>query len=127
MDIFRESKPRIADKLTKWLEFLTIRDSTDMMRFIVDNPSFGPIYNRAVDMMADREELLHMLLEMDEDIVASINLTNASRLKKREAELAEAQAKIDTLNSENVSLSSENDNLKKLLSMHGIDYSEGRI
>ena len=68
------------------LMFLSIRDVKEMVMFLSENPEFQPIYQRAVDMLADREELLLMfesILE-NEDIAGSINRTNESIIKRQE-------------------------------------------
>ena len=68
------------------LSFLSIRDVEEMMVFLSENPEFQPIYQRAIDMLADREELLLMFQSIfdNEDIAGSINRTNESIIKRQE-------------------------------------------
>ena len=60
-----------------------------MMVFLAEHPEFNEIYARVFEMLADRKELLKMLMEMsfEEDIVASINATNESLVKKYAAKI----------------------------------------
>ena len=84
LDVFRETRPRIARKLEKWMDFLSIRDVTEMMQFLAENPEFQPMYQKATEMLADRKELLNMFHSIfeNEDIAGSINLTNESIIKR---------------------------------------------
>ena len=91
LDKFREIRPRVAGELEKWLTFLSIQDVEEMMIFLSENSSFQPVYNCAILMTKDREGLMHMFTDLfeHEDIVASLNRTNESKIKRLEKELAE--------------------------------------
>ena len=91
LDKFREKMPRTMGELEKWLTFLSIRDVRDMVIFLSKNPSFQPVYDCAILMTKDREGLMHMLTDFfeREDIVASLNRTNETKIKKLKKELAE--------------------------------------
>ena len=86
LDVFRERRPHVAKLLENWMSFLSIRDVEEMMVFLSENPEFQPIYQRAVDMLADRKELLLMFQSIfdNEDIAGSINRTNESIIKRQE-------------------------------------------
>ena len=86
LDVFRERRPHVAKLLENWMSFLSIRDVEEMMVFLSENSEFQPIYQRAVDMLADRKELLLMFQSIfeNEDIAGSINRTNESIIKRLE-------------------------------------------
>ena len=86
LDVFRERRPHVAKLLENWMSFLSIRDVEEMMVFLSENPEFQPIYQRAVDMLADRKELLLMFQSIfeNEDVAGSINRTNESIIKRLE-------------------------------------------
>lgn len=99
LDKFREIRPRVAGELEKWLTFLSIQDVEEMMIFLSKNPSFQPVYNCAILMTKDREGLMHMFTDLfeHEDIVASLNRTNESKIKRLEKELAEKDSELAEL------------------------------
>ena len=86
LDVFRERRPHVAKLLESWMSFLSIRDVKEMVMFLSENPEFQPIYQRAIDMLADRKELLLMFQSIfdNEDIAGSINRTNESIIKRQE-------------------------------------------
>lgn len=102
LDKFREIRPHAAGELEKWLMFLSIQDVEEMMIFLSENPSFQPVYNCAILMTKDREGLMHMFTDLfeHEDIVASLNRTNESKIKRLEKELAEKDSKLAEKDSE---------------------------
>ena len=74
--------------------------------FLGEHPEFEEIYARAIEMMADRKELLGMLAEMmmEEDIFASLRRTNESiarkKIKKLEEEISESKKMIEERDAE---------------------------
>ena len=94
-DIFAETKPHVASELENWLDFLTIRMTDEMERFIEKHPEFSEIYVRTRAMMKTREDLLNEAAHMmyTEDIVESLKKTYATRAKKLERKVEE-QAKL---------------------------------
>ena len=72
-----------------------IRDAKQMMGFLADNPEFEVLYGRAVDMMADRSELMKMFESYfdNEDVIASMNMTNESIIRRLEKQLREQDDK----------------------------------
>ena len=95
LDIFAETKPHVASELENWLNFLTIRMTDEMERFIEKHPEFSEIYERTRAMMKTREDLLNEAAHMmyTEDIVESLKKTYATRAKKLERKVEE-QAKL---------------------------------
>ena len=102
LDKFRKNKPRVAGELEKWLTFLSIQDVEEMMTFLSENPSFQPVYDCAIIMTKDREGLMRMFTDFfeQEDIVASLNKTNESKIKRLENELAEQRNELAEQRSE---------------------------
>ena len=93
LDIFAETKPHVASELENWLDFLTIRMTDEMERFIEKHPEFSEIYERTRVMMKTREDLLNEAAHMmyTEDIVESLKKTYATRAKKLERKVEELQ------------------------------------
>ena len=102
LDKFRKNKPHAAGELEKWLTFLSIQDMTEMMGFLTENPSFQPVYDCAIIMTKDREGLMRMFTDFfeQEDIVASLNKTNESKIERLENELAEQRNELAEQRSE---------------------------
>ena len=75
-----------------------------MLMFIKENPGFQSVYDYATMMTKDRKGLLSMLSEYyeNENIVASLNKTNESMVKRLERENAELEGKIAELNDDNI-------------------------
>ena len=75
-----------------------------MLIFIKENPGFQSVYDYATMMTKDRKGLLSMLSEYyeNENIVASLNKTNESMVKRLERENAELEGKIAELNDDNI-------------------------
>ncbi len=48
LDVFKEEKPRIGEKIDTWLEFLTIQDTDKMEAFLKKNKSFQTVYERVI-------------------------------------------------------------------------------
>ena len=48
LDVFKNEKPRIGEKIDTWLEFLTIQDTDEMARFLEKNKSFQTVYQRVI-------------------------------------------------------------------------------
>ena len=48
LDVFKEEKPRIGEKIDTWLEFLTIQDTDKMETFLKKNKSFQNVYERVI-------------------------------------------------------------------------------
>ena len=92
-DVFAETKPHVASELENWLNFLTIRMTDEMERFIEKHPEFSEIYERTRAMMKTREDLLNEAAHMmyTEDIVESLKKTYATRAKKLERKVEELQ------------------------------------
>lgn len=86
-----------------------IRDAKQMMGFLADNPEFEVLYGRAVDMMADRSELMKMFESYfdNEDVIASMNMTNESTIRRLEKQLSEQSAEIERLKRELAEAKSE--------------------
>ena len=93
LDIFAETKPHVASELENWLNFLTIRMTDEMERFIEKHPEFSEIYERTRAMMKTREDLLNEAAHMmyTEDIVESLKKTYATRARKLERKVEELQ------------------------------------
>ena len=96
LDVFRKSKPHVVGKLEKWLNFLSIRDTDEMARFLVDNPTFAKLYKCGILMLQSREGVLRMLNQIifEEDVLASLERTNKSIIKRMKRELEEAKSEI---------------------------------
>ena len=92
-EIFAETKPHVASELGNWLDFLTIRMTDEMERFIEKHPEFSEIYERMRAMMKTREDLLNEAAHMmyTEDIVESLKKTYATRARKLERKVEELQ------------------------------------
>ncbi len=48
LDVFKEEKPRVGEKIDTWLEFLTIQDTDKMETFLKKNKSFQTVYERVI-------------------------------------------------------------------------------
>lgn len=107
LDVFKEKNPRAAGELEKWLKFLSIESTDEMKTFLRANPSFQSVYDCAIIMLKDREELLRMISDFwaKEDVIGSINLTNESIIK----ELQEVKEKLKESETEKEKLLQEND------------------
>ncbi len=94
LDVFKEKNPRVAGELERWLTFLSIEDVEEMNQFLFENPSFQSVYDCAIIMLSDREELLKMISDFwaNEDVVASLNKTNESKIKRLEKENAKLES-----------------------------------
>ncbi|MCR4605409.1 MAG: hypothetical protein K5639_05365 [Eubacterium sp.] len=110
--MFKKNKPRTTEQLILWLDFLSITDTAQMQEFLSEHPEYVEIYARACEMLADREELSNMLAELayEEDIVASINKTNESRIRVMKNQLKEKDARIRELEARVSELSEKNRN-----------------
>ena len=115
LDKFKEQKPHVAGELEKWLAFLSIQDTAEMSEFLMQNNSFQCVYDCAILMLKDREELMEMFVDFfeQEDIVGSLNLTNESTIRI----LTEKNEKLEqTIEEQNLTieeLRKENEQLKK--------------
>lgn len=91
LDIFKEQKPHIAGELERWLNFLTIDQVEEMEKFLAKNSSFQDVYSRVILITKDREELMELMTDFfeREDIIASLNKTNQSKVERLEKELEE--------------------------------------
>lgn len=89
MDKFRQQKPHAAGELENWLEFLSIQEAEEMLRFLCKNKSFQPLYECAIMMVKDRGGLMDMIYDLfaEEDIVASLNKTNESLFRKEKVRM----------------------------------------
>ena len=96
LDVFKKRKPHIATMLEKWLRFFSIQKVDEMIVFLSDYPEFEEAYMKAVEMMRDKDDLYNIIGEMfaSEDIVASLNKTNKSKIKRLRNELSEAKKEI---------------------------------
>ena len=67
-----------------------------MIVFLSDYPEFEEAYMKAVEMMRDKDDLYNIIGDMfaGEDIVASLNKTNKSKIKRLRNELSEAKKEI---------------------------------
>ncbi len=112
LDVFKEEKPRIGEKIDTWLEFLTIQDTDKMETFLKKNKSFQTVYDRVILMSKDREELLNMITDMleNENIAGSINRTNESIIKRLRREIKEQK---ETLKKQDAALKEKNTALKE--------------
>lgn len=89
LDKFRDNCPRTAGELEKWLQFLSIQRPEEMEVFLEENKGFQSIYDCATMMLQDRKGMMEMFMDMleQEDIVASLNRTNESIIKKQKEEI----------------------------------------
>ena len=96
LDVFKKRKPHIATMLEKWLRFFSIQKVDEMIVFLSDYPEFEEAYMKAVEMMRDKDDLYNIIGDMfaGEDIVASLNKTNKSKIKRLRNELSEAKKEI---------------------------------
>lgn len=90
LDVFKRRRPRIAGELEKRLKFLSIEETSEMQAFLVDNSDFQSVYDCAILMLSDKKEMLQMFTDLfeEEDIVASLNKTNESRIRIMKEQLA---------------------------------------
>ena len=102
LDVFKKQKPHIATMLEKWLKFFSIQKVDEMIVFLSDYPEFEEAYMKAVEMMRDKDDLYNIIGEMfaSEDIVASLNKTNKSKIKRLSSELAESKKELAERNQE---------------------------
>ena len=102
LDKFRDNCPRTVGELEKWLRFLSIQRTEEMEAFLKENKGFQSIYDCATMMLQDRKGMMEMFMDMleQEDIVASLNRTNESIIKKQKRELAEQKKEIRRLREE---------------------------
>ena len=100
--MFKKQKPHIATMLEKWLKFFSIQKVDEMIVFLSDYPEFEEAYMKAVEMMRDKDDLYNIIGEMfaSEDIVASLNKTNKSKIKRLSSELAESKKALSERNQE---------------------------
>ena len=141
LDVFRKNKPYTTEQLILWLDFLSITDTDEMEVFLTDHPEFVEIYARACEMLADREELLIMLAEIaaGEDVVASLNKTNESRIRKMKKQLKEQKTQLKEqdiqlkeqgvqLKEQDIQLKEQQDRIRELeaqvAAMSGNDFSK---
>lgn len=91
LDIFKKQKPHVAGELERWLNFLTIDQVEDMEKFLAKNSSFQAVFSRVILITKDREELMELMTDFfeKEDIIASLNKTNQSKVERLEKELEE--------------------------------------
>lgn len=103
LDKFRQKRPELAGELERWLRFLSIEDVSEMEKFLTKNEGFQSVYDYAILMLSDREEMLQMFTDIfeNEDIVASLNMTyetmaeeSLKKLQAREEELQEKEEKL---------------------------------
>lgn len=94
LDAFKRDKPHVAGDLEKWLKFLTITEMHAMQDFLREEPSFQDVYDCAIMMTRDRKELMELMSDFfeREDIIASLNKTNESKVKRLQRELEELKA-----------------------------------
>lgn len=113
LDIFREKKPRIAGELEKWLTFLSIEKTEDMDKFLAENPYFQSVYDYAILMINDREEMLHMFASVieNEDILGSLKATQEGQIRQMKEQLAEKE---EQLAEREEQLAQKDEKLKKL-------------
>ena len=104
LDMFKKKNPRVASELESWLKFFTIEKVEEMQMFLAENPGFQSVYDYAIMMTKDREGLLSMLSEYfeNEDIVASLNKTNESMVKRLEQENIQLKDEIIGLQDSNI-------------------------
>lgn len=134
LDVFRKNKPYTTEQLILWLDFLSITDTDEMEVFLTDHSEFVEIYAKACEMLADREELLNMLAEIaaGEDVVASLNKTNESRIRKMKKQLKEQKTQLKEqdiqLKEQDVQLKEQQDRIRELeaqvAAMSGNDFSK---
>ena len=76
-------------------------DSYCYVHLFLSAPSLQPVYNCAILMTKAKEGLMHMFTDLfeHEDIVASLNRTNESKIKRLEKELAEKEKELAELDS----------------------------
>lgn len=116
LDAFKKEKPHVAGELEKWLHFLTISDMETMRRFLHEEPSFQDVYHCAIMMTRDRKELMEIMSDFfeKEDIVASLNRTNESRIKRLEKELEKKNWELLELeNTKNSELTAKDSQLRE--------------
>lgn len=73
-----------------------------MQDFLEKEPSFQDVYHCAIMMTKDRRELLEIMYDFfeNEDIVASLNKTNESIIKRLEKELVEKESELRSKDAE---------------------------
>ncbi len=88
-----------------------------MQDFLQKEPSFQDVYHCAIMMTKDRKELMEIMSDFfeQEDIVASLNRTNASKVKRLEKELQEKEDVIKAKDSELLKQKELIEELKKQL------------
>ena len=62
-----------------------------MEEFLAKNSSFQAVFSRVILITKDREELMELMTDFfeKEDIIASLNKTNQSKVERLEKELEE--------------------------------------
>lgn len=129
LDVYRRTRPHEASELMKWMDFLTIKSTVEMEKFVAENTEFSDIYRRLKDMMNTKNEYMEEIARFmhNEDIVASLNKTNASMVKRltreneeqarmiehKEGMLRQAQQKYEELESANTDLQQTNTDLQQ--------------
>ncbi|MCI5732228.1 MAG: hypothetical protein MR304_11895 [Eubacterium sp.] len=68
----------------------------EMEAFLKENKSFQSVYEYVILLLSDREELIEMFSDFweNEDIAASINLTNESIIKRMKKENEDLEDKL---------------------------------
>ena len=97
LDKFREKRPQLAGELERWLRFLSIENVQEMEKFLNENQDFQSVYDYAILMLSDREEMLEMFTDLfeSEDIVASLNKTYEAMSEDLQKELQEKQNELE--------------------------------
>ena len=89
LDIFEEQHPRLAGELEKWLTFLSIKKTSDMKNFLKENSGFQSLYDNAIMMLSDREELLSMMYSIieNEDVMDIVNSAVNNKVKNMRGQI----------------------------------------
>ena len=97
LDKFREKRPQLAGELERWLRFLSIENVQEMEKLLNENQDFQSVYDYAILMLSDREEMLEMFTDLfeSEDIVASLNKTYEVMSEDLQKELQEKQNELE--------------------------------
>ena len=117
LDVFRARHPHVASMLEVWLEFLTIRQTDVMEKFLADHAEFREIYDQAVRMLAGREELFNMFQDylFEEDArkttLFTIRHEKERELAKKDEELTVARERI---REQRIQLREKDDYIRKL-------------
>ena len=113
LDMFESSKPHVASELVKWMDFLTIKKNDEMERFVSENPEFEDVYRKVMDMTKTKHDICAEVIALmdSEDVIGSINRTNASKVKRLEREIAQVVQERDQVVQERDQVVQEKDQL----------------